>query len=165
MSLRWDSRTHYEFFLYIWIYWFIILLWRWNGWGSERSVLFIIPFSIFFNLKFLIFRKDFIYLFLERVDGKEKEGEKHQGVVASQAPPCWGPGPQPRHVPWLGIELASLWFAGPCSVHWATPARASSCILKLDKNIYPEKESMLSIIPVHMFDKFQHFCSVEIIGL
>ena len=23
----------------------------------------------------------------------------------------WGPGPQPRHVPWLGIELATLWFA------------------------------------------------------
>ena len=25
--------------------------------------------------------------------------------------PHWGPGPQPRHVPWLGIELATLWFA------------------------------------------------------
>ena len=24
----------------------------------------------------------------------------------------WGPGPQPRHVPWLGIEPATLWFAG-----------------------------------------------------
>ena len=25
--------------------------------------------------------------------------------------PHWGPGPQPGHVPWLGIELATLWFA------------------------------------------------------
>ena len=22
----------------------------------------------------------------------------------------WGPGPQPRYVPWLGIELVTLWF-------------------------------------------------------
>ena len=26
--------------------------------------------------------------------------------------PYWGPGPQSRCVPWLGIELATLWFAG-----------------------------------------------------
>ena len=25
--------------------------------------------------------------------------------------PYWGPGQQPRHVPWLGIEPATLWFA------------------------------------------------------
>ena len=25
--------------------------------------------------------------------------------------PHWGPGPQPRHVPGLGIELVTLWFA------------------------------------------------------
>ena len=24
----------------------------------------------------------------------------------------WGPGPQPRHVPWLGIEPVALWFTG-----------------------------------------------------
>ena len=26
---------------------------------------------------------------------------------------------------WLGIKLATPWFAGPCSIHWAIPARAS----------------------------------------
>ena len=36
----------------------------------------------------------------------------------------WGPGPQPRHEPWLGIEPATLWVAGRHSIHWATPARA-----------------------------------------
>ena len=36
--------------------------------------------------------------------------------------PYWGPGPKPRHVPWLGIEPATLWFIGQCSVHWVTPA-------------------------------------------
>ena len=42
--------------------------------------------SSFFILYFLIFLKDFIYLFLER--GKEgvREGEKHQCVVASGVP-------------------------------------------------------------------------------
>ena len=38
--------------------------------------------------------------------------------------PYWGPGPQPSHVPWLGIELVTLWFTGWHWIHWATPARA-----------------------------------------
>ena len=33
------------------------------------------------------FFKDFIYVILERGEGREKEGEKHQRVVASRAPP------------------------------------------------------------------------------
>ena len=33
------------------------------------------------------FKKDFIYLFLGRGEGREKEGEKHQCVVASHTPP------------------------------------------------------------------------------
>ena len=35
-----------------------------------------------------------------------------------------GPGPQPRHVPRLGIKLATFRFTGWCSIHWTTPARA-----------------------------------------
>ena len=31
----------------------------------------------------VFFKKDFIYLFLESGEGREKEGEKHQCVVAS----------------------------------------------------------------------------------
>ena len=37
--------------------------------------------------------------------------------------PSWGPGPQPRHVPWLGIKPVHRWFTGPCAIHWAPPAR------------------------------------------
>ena len=44
--------------------------------------------------------------------------------------PNQGPGPQPRHVPWLGITLATFQFAGRCSIHWATPARACIYLLK-----------------------------------
>ena len=36
----------------------------------------------------------------------------------------WGPGLQPRHVPWLGIEPATLWFAGQSLIRWATPTWA-----------------------------------------
>ena len=44
--------------------------------------------------------------------------------------PNWGPGPQPRHVPWLGIELVTLWFTGRHSIHWVTPARVQILIYK-----------------------------------
>ena len=42
--------------------------------------------------------------------GREREGEKHQSERSN-----WGPNPQPRHVPWLGMELVTFWFVGWCS--------------------------------------------------
>ena len=42
--------------------------------------------------------------------------------------PGWGPGPQPRHVPWLRITPATIWFTGQYSNHWATPTRARFCL-------------------------------------
>ena len=44
-------------------------------------------FSLFF------FLKDFIYLFLERQERREKEGEKYQHAVASCERPLWGTWP------------------------------------------------------------------------
>ena len=56
------------------------------------------------------FFKYFIYLFiLERGKGREKE-EKNINVWLPLTSPYWGPGPQPRHAPRLGIELATLCF-------------------------------------------------------
>ena len=69
---------------------------------------------------------------------EEREGEKHQCVVASHTPPPGDLTPQPRHVPWLGIKLATLWFAGWHSIHWATPARASDFFLIF--TISPERK-------------------------
>ena len=73
--------------------------------------------------------KKFIYLFIFRGGGREKERET---PVCSclLCTPYWGPGPQPRHVPWLGIEPVTLWFTGWHSIHWATPIRAKTYILK-----------------------------------
>ena len=76
-----------------------------------------------------MFLKDFIYLFLERGEEREKEERNICGYLSCA--PNWGSGLQPRHVPWLGIKPATLWLAGPCSIHWATPARAQICFLTL----------------------------------
>ena len=71
------------------------------------------------------FFKDFIHLFSERGKGKEKERERNINVwLPLSLTPYRGSGPQPRHVPWLGIELVTLWFSGRHSIQWGTPARA-----------------------------------------
>ena len=54
----------------------------------------------------------YLFIFRQREREGEREGEKHQCVVAPYTPPNWGPGPQPRHMPCLGIKQATLWFAG-----------------------------------------------------
>ena len=74
------------------------------------------------------FENYFIYLFLERGEGRERGRETLMCGCLSHTP-NWGLGQQPRHVPWLGIQVVTLWFAGQHSVHWATPARAKTpCI-------------------------------------
>ena len=75
----------------------------------------------------LAFKKRF-YLFLER----RREGERGRETTMCgclSRSPCWGPGPHPRHMAWLGIKPVTLWFAGQHSVHWATPTRAWTCTL------------------------------------
>ena len=61
-------------------------------------------------LQFFIF-KDFIYLFVERGEEMEEEGEASMcGCLLSA--PYWGHGLQPRQVPCLGIEPATRWSIG-----------------------------------------------------
>ena len=57
-----------------------------------------------FKGNLFLFFKDFIYfIFRERGKEREREGEKHQLCGCPQ----WGPGRLPRHVPRLGIKLAT----------------------------------------------------------
>ena len=87
-----------------------------------------------YHTSFILFIfKDFIY-FWEGEGGREgeREKEKHQCVVVSRIS-NWGPGSQPSHVPWLGIEPATLWFAGLHSIHWATPVRTTAALFKHPK--------------------------------
>ena len=69
---------------------------------------------------YFIFKKDFIF----RQREEEGERERNINVWLPLCAPYWGPGPQPRHVPWLGIKPATLRFTGWHSIHWITPARA-----------------------------------------
>ena len=77
--------------------------------------------------RFFFKKKYFIYLFLERGKWRRKRGRETSmcGCLCT-IPIGVRLGSQPRHVPWLGINLETLWFAGWCSIHWATPARAES---------------------------------------
>ena len=80
-------------------------------------------------LKFCCFlKKDCIYWFLENRKGKERRRETSMCGCLSSIP-YWGPGPQPRHMPWLGIKPVTLWFTVRYSVHWAIAIRAN--ILKI----------------------------------
>ena len=79
------------------------------------------PGTILLISSCIICFKDFIYLFLERGRQRERGREISMCDCLSRVP-HWEPGPQPRHVPWLGIKSATLWFAGRHSIHWATPA-------------------------------------------
>ena len=45
------------------------------------------------------FLKDFIYLFVERGERREKERERNITVWLPLVRPLWGPGLKPRHVP------------------------------------------------------------------
>ena len=61
-------------------------------------------------------------LFIGRGKEGEREVEKHQSARDTSTScllyaPNWGPGLQPWHVPLLGIELVTLWFAGQHSIH------------------------------------------------
>ena len=74
--------------------------------------------------EFLKKKKDFIDLFLERGERKEKEREKHQCVVVSHTPPTGDLACNPNMYTSLGIKPAIPWFIGLHSIHCATPARA-----------------------------------------
>ena len=78
------------------------------------------------------FHKDFIYLFLERGEGREKERETNINMCGRLShAPYWGPGPQLRPMPWVGIEPVTLSFRGRHSVHWFTPAGAQVFLIKI----------------------------------
>ena len=83
-------------------------------------------------------KRFYLFIFIERGEGRENERERNINVWLPVTCPLWGPSLQPRHVPWLGIKLVTLWFTGQHSIHWATPARAIGC--PIDKSL-PLKEN------------------------
>ena len=84
----------------------------------------------FFFKQSFFFKILFIY-FLKRGKGGRKRGRETSICCCLSHGPHWGPGLQPKHVPWLGIKQATLWFAGLHSIHWTTPAKAKVKFLNL----------------------------------
>ena len=73
-----------------------------------------VPLSL--HLDFFFLNILFIYFSREGKGGRKKGRETSVCGCLSHAP-YWGPGPQPRHVPRLGIELVTLCFAVWQSIH------------------------------------------------
>ena len=74
------------------------------------------------------------FFFFSREKGGGREGEKEQEkhlLAASRMCPDWGLNPQPRHLPWPGIELATFHFVGWCPTKWATAVGAIVMALEL----------------------------------
>ena len=82
-------------------------------------------------MRYLFFFLDFS-LFISREEKAEgKRGREISMCGHLSRTPNQEPSPQPRHVPRLGIELATLWFTVQHSLHWATPARVWDTVLYL----------------------------------
>ena len=71
------------------------------------------------------------YLFTVREQGGRRRG-RETSIRCLSHTPSWGPGLQPKHVPWLGIKPVTFQFAGQRSIHWTTPARAGGCLFLQD---------------------------------
>ena len=89
----------------------------------------------------LLKKKKRFYLFIFREGGGK---EKHQCVRdIDQLPltsPNWGPGLQPRHVPWLGNQRPFRQsFAGRSPTHWATLVKALGEFFFLMNSIWKEE--------------------------
>ena len=84
-------------------------------------------FEYLANNFFGSFLKDFISFQRGGQRGR-KRGRETSMCGWLSCTPYWGPGPQPQHVPWLGLKLVTFWFAGQRSIHWATPARVEFLI-------------------------------------
>ena len=111
----------------------------------------------------LIFLKILFYVFREG-KGERKRG-KHQCMVVSHMPLT---GDLACNLGmWPDWELnQQLWFTGWCSIHWATPARAKSRILKkyclYQKHLNPHESCVYIVFMIYKYllDPCTVLCSV-----
>ena len=68
------------------------------------------------------------FIYFREGKGGRKRGRELSMCSCLGSAPHWEPGPQPSHVPWLGIEPVTLWFTVWRLIHWATPAKAKGLL-------------------------------------
>ena len=75
------------------------------------------------RLTFFLKKEDFIYLFLERGEGREKEGERNIDRLCLTCPQMetW---PTTQGSAQTGNRTSDLLFSRWCPIHWTTPVRA-----------------------------------------
>ena len=130
---EWDIFFHFKKPVIIFLY----------LWTNLMTTFLTFALDVFFShwRFYLFYFKDFIYLFLERGERREKERERNISVWLPLMCGClscarsWEPGPQPRHVPWLGTEPVTFWLTDWHSIYWATLSRASLKILNIVKEV------------------------------
>ena len=83
---------------------------------------------IFLNGSPYLFFRFYLFIFREGKEGRMRGRESSVCGCLSHIH-NWEPSPQPRHVPWLEIEPASLCFSSWHSIHWVTPATTGSLYL------------------------------------
>ena len=84
--------------------------------ASPFPILFLTSPCLFctYNLCFFLFKRIYVFIFRERGREGEREGEQETSMCGCLSlGPHWEPGPQPRHVPWLGIEPTTTLFRRP----------------------------------------------------
>ena len=105
------------------------------------------------------FLKLFIYLFLERGEGREKEGEKHQCVVASHTPPtgdlAHNPGTctdgESNQQPFglqVGAQSTELHQPGPFHLHFYLPKSFKE--IRKDSNIWTPHQKDIQMTKMQM---------------
>ena len=105
-----------------------------------------------------LLKKKRFYIFIFREgEGGRKRGREISMCGCLLSAPYWPPGLQPRHMPWLGIEPATLWFTGRQSIHWSTAARAPLFFL-ISNSLwhplyYPKMKFIYYITHTHNFTK------------
>ena len=76
------------------------------------------------NPHYYLFLKIFIYLFLERGEGREKERERNINVCLPLMWPPLGTWPTTQACALIRHRTSDPLIHSPCSIHWATAARA-----------------------------------------
>ena len=105
----------------------------------------------------IIFNKDFIYLYLERGEGREKERQRYINVWLLLTWPLLGTWPTTQ-----ACALPGNWTGGPLvhsmlSIHWAAPAKATNYF-------YWSYQFWFCSFLFHLFTFFSYFFSFPYIS-
>ena len=135
-----ERTLRYRYQITSHVYWLVLSHVTWFKKGRLKFILIVVFFSQWENpgskklnnmFIFCLFLK-ILFIFLDRGEGTEREGERNIDVrqthwsAASPMGPDHGSNLQPRPVPGAGIEPTTFHFIGQCTTNWDTLVRANN---------------------------------------